>query len=287
MLSILDFIYQRLRLTFLVNELEIQDSGNDTDGDFFITLKNGKKFFGPKSRTKDKKFYRLLSRKTKEKLIFEAFGIAIDIIIRYQEGSLKLGGPAKELYYKASIGDVVAEMGAYQGFYTMYLSENVGSEGKIIAIEPIEQNLRFLRKNISSNRIENVEIIPFGVWKENAKLQFERRENDMQSSSADLTYKNDSTSFEIEVKTLDTILKSSNVESIDFMLIQLNGAELNALLGLKNFKPKNFSIAARYNVSDSDMVKEIVTLLGERSYDVKVIEKNYIFAKLDNDLSLN
>ena len=61
----------------------------------------------------------------------------MDILTRHIQGGLKLGGPKKQLYYKVNSGDFVAEMGAFRGYYCMMLAKQVGSNGRVIAIEPV------------------------------------------------------------------------------------------------------------------------------------------------------
>ena len=275
-LKIAENIFYKIKLLFYINKLKIEDTGKDEKG-IYVKLKNGKYFYGIPTRQKLRKYYSLLSPKNKKVISFNSFQTVYDIIIRYYKRGLKLGGPEKEMFYKLKEGDIVAEMGAYMGYYTLYLSEKVGNRGKIVAIEPLPDNLEYLRNNIIKNNIENVSIVPKGVWKEKDKLTFFQDKDDHQSASLILDKKNKT---DIDVDSLDNILKDSDIDNVDFMIIQLNGVEYEALLGLTKIKPKSISIAARY---DSDKIKaseKIKELLEQRNYDVKIVKKDYIFASL-------
>jgi Protein-L-isoaspartate(D-aspartate) O-methyltransferase (PCMT) len=50
-------------------------------------------------------------------------------------------------------GAIVIECGANHGFDTVLLSRWVGDEGKVIAVEPLPDNVAILRKNIEINSL--------------------------------------------------------------------------------------------------------------------------------------
>lgn len=281
MIKIARYIYQKAITSYRITKLRIKEAGLDENGDPYVTLQDEFTFSGPKTALKEKKFYDLfLSRKVKAKLPFDCYQVAMDIVIRYVEGNLKWGGPHKEAYYKIKTNDVVAEMGAFRGYYTLYLSKKVGENGRIIAIEPIPSNIQYLKKNIEINDIKNVTIIEKGVWNANDTKTFQRKATDYQSGSIDISYENEA-SLSVEVNTLDTILTRCNTKRVDLMLIQLNGAEYEALEGLKSFMPLNFAIAARYDKNDRRISSEIVQLLIKRGYNVKTLQEKFVYACLN------
>lgn len=273
------YILNRIGLVKKIAKLNIDMAGIDSDNLPFVRLNNGTVFYGPESKAKDRKYYNLLHKNVKKKLPFRTFVIAGDIVVRYMEGGLKYKGPKKEMYYKVKNGDNIAEMGAYMGFYTLYLSEKVGNDGHIIAIEPIPDNVKYLRKNIEANNIKNVTIVPKGVWKEKSVMTFSRKVGDNQSASVELNY-NNNTTFDVNVDSLDNILTDNKMERINFMLIQLNGVEPEALMGLSRYKPQNFAIAARYSKENENAAKKIRKVLNERGYSCNIEDKEFVFAKL-------
>jgi FkbM family methyltransferase len=60
----------------------------------------------------------------------------------------------------AKPGDVVLDIGANIGVYTLYLSRAVGPKGHVVAVEPDPENLSILRDNIKLNGCDNVTILP-------------------------------------------------------------------------------------------------------------------------------
>lgn len=277
----IEFIYYRIQLTRKIRKLEIQKAGKDAGGICFIKLKNDFIFYGPETRAKDIKYYKLLPKRIKFVIPGECYGIALDILTRYVGGGLKLGGPSKQSKYKVKAGDKVAEMGAFRGYYCMYLAKQVEKSGVVVAIEPLESNLFYLKKNIEANQLTQVIIIPKGVWKERSVMTFQREKSDYQSSSMDLQY-NNAEEFQVEVDSLDNMLKESGITHIDFMIIQLNGVELEALEGLTSDKPSNLAIAARYKKNGLHAAALIRKHLEHKNYKTEIIDRDFVFAQFEN-----
>jgi len=272
-------ILQKIRVTRALNKLNIGEAGVE-DQIPFVELSEGFRVFGLDTREKERKYYNLLCSSVKRKLPFECYKVAMDIYTRFVEGGLKLGGPGKEHFYQIKSGDTIAEMGAYMGYYTLYLSRMVGPDGIVVAIEPMPDNLKYLKRNIDYNGIKNVRVVEKGVWNKKEIQTFYQVESDTQSASLILEGKGKK-EFSIEVNTLDEILKEQKVKHVDFMLIQLNGIEPEALEGLNEIKPENFAIAARYKSGKAEPVPKINSLLSERDYKVNIVKRDYVYAQKD------
>ena len=205
MIKTVKHIYSRFGVIRKLKDLEIDCCGVDKENDPYVKLEGGGVFFGELTISKtDKLLYRFLSKKLKKKLSYECMNTALNIIIRYKEGALMYGGPKKQSQYKVKAGDTVSEMGAYQGFYSIRLAEQVGVKGKVIAIEPQPNNFRLLMKNKTINNLEQMIIVNKGVWSEDKFLNFSIKKNDGQSSSIELSHEGGNT-YEIEAKTLNSI----------------------------------------------------------------------------------
>ena len=250
-----------------------------SEGIPYLELKDGLRFYGLRPSQKDKKYYKLASSKVKKILPFEHYKVALDILIRFIEGGLKMGGPGKEMFYKVKPGDIVAEMGSYMGYYTMYLASKVGKKGRVIAIEPMPDNLSYLKKNIEYNGLTNVTIVEKGVWNKNEMQTFYQVGHDTQSASLILDGE-EKKKFQIEVNSLDTILENCKADYVDLMLIQLNGIEPEALEGLQKLKPQHLAVAARYKSGEDKPVPRISKILAQRGYESRVIKEDYIYASL-------
>jgi FkbM family methyltransferase len=275
------FSKQRRKLVVDVINLEI-DSVSKSRIDPFIKLNDGTIFYGfPPSLSQQVQYYIWLIWWRKPEIPVFSYGVASDIVVRYLEHGLKYGGPNKEKYYQPQLGDTVSEMGAYLGHYIVKLSRAVGPAGRVIAIEPMPRNLDILKRNVKENNLENVTIVPYGVWSENCSLNIITGKAGQQANSLiDTGDAVDSTS-EIQVRTLDTIFKKAQVTNVNFMVIQLNGTEIDALNGLNEVTASNISIAARYSTDKKNRSPDLISeCLYNRNYDVKIEDKEFVFASL-------
>jgi FkbM family methyltransferase len=72
---------------------------------------------------------------------------------------------AKQRLFSKAVapGDVVFDVGANVGFYTLLAAIRAGSAGRVYAFEPLPRNLEFLRRNLALNRIGNVTVLEAAV----------------------------------------------------------------------------------------------------------------------------
>ncbi|CAN5276221.1 hypothetical protein BH11BAC6_BH11BAC6_12680 [soil metagenome] len=147
-------------------------------------------------------------------------------------------------------GNVVIEVGAHIGFMTTYYSMLTGVNGKVYAFEPGINNLPYLVKNIAP--YNNIELIKEAVAAKDGVAVFYMESYTGQNNSlaADHTgiysHKNivdQKRKFTSEVKTtsLDNFSNKMLLQNVDFIKVDIESAEYNALLGMQQllalFKP--------------------------------------------------
>jgi tRNA A58 N-methylase Trm61 len=67
------------------------------------------------------------------------------------------------LRHLVSFGDHVVDIGAFVGFYTVYLSRLVGPEGRVYSIEPFPSTFEILTANVRKLSLRNVGLINCAV----------------------------------------------------------------------------------------------------------------------------
>lgn len=137
-------------------------------------------------------------------------------------------------------GDVVLDIGANIGYYTLIFAKLVGEEGKIFAFEPDPDNFALLNKNIKENKFENVVLINKAVSDNNGKTKLYLSED----NKGDHRIYNSGDSREsitVETVCLDDFLKDYK-DKIDFIKMDIQGAEGIALRGMVNTIKKNENI---------------------------------------------
>lgn len=171
-----------------------------------------------------------------------------------------------ELYRQLKKGDVVVDAGAYTGDYTIFAAKKVGPTGKIIAFEPDSKNREILRKNLKAEKIKNVILISRGLWNEENILRF-NSSNGLHSNIHGAVG-----NISIPVSKLDNELKKLKIKRLDFIKMDIEGAEIEALMGslktLKEFHP-SLAIASYHVVNGKETSLFLEEFLKKIGYNVK------------------
>ena len=78
-----------------------------------------------------------------------------------------------QLMSEVKPGDVVADVGAYIGLYTIALAKRVGHAGRVVAFEPDPANFTALKEHVSLNSLmDRVEPRPEAVGGSTGKVKF-------------------------------------------------------------------------------------------------------------------
>ncbi len=121
--------------------------------------------------------------------------------------------------------DVVFDVGANVGFYTLLASVLVGNEGKVIAFEPLPRNLAYLNRHIKMNHCLNVDVLSYAVSDCEMTAEFTFSKN---PSMGHLCTKGDIT---VQTILIDKLIESKQLLPPDVMKIDVEGAELSVLRG--------------------------------------------------------
>ena len=70
-------------------------------------------------------------------------------------------------------GDVVYDLGAHVGYFSIILSRLVGPTGMVYSFEPVEENYAYLLKHIALNKIRNVLTVRAAVGPATGKERFQ------------------------------------------------------------------------------------------------------------------
>ncbi len=122
-------------------------------------------------------------------------------------------------------GDVVYDIGANVGFYTLLASRLVGPAGRVVAFEPEPRNLAYLRRHLLLNGAANVAVVEAAVSDREGTLAFLRTEN---RSTGRLDQGGD---IAVKSVTLDGFLARGTERPPDVIKMDIEGGELAALTG--------------------------------------------------------
>lgn len=171
--------------------------------------------------------------------------------------------------YKLKEGDVIVDCGAYAGEFTLYAAIAVGNTGKVIAFEPDSQNYERLVNNIKLNNLTNVIAVPKGVWSQNTVLGFNNSHSGVSSFLFD--GKAEST-INVPVVRLDDELSENGIRKVDFIKMDIEGAEIEAIKGAKRVLESNdvhLAIASYHIVNGEKSCFELEKLLSSFGYSTR------------------
>ena len=180
-------------------------------------------------------------------------------------------------------GMTFLDIGANIGYFSIFAAQKVGEAGKVIAFEPGQRNGALLAMSVALNHLNNVEIYPFAVSDVDETVIYDSLvgSNGIVTRGIDLAAmqaQNLAHRTLVRAVSLDRVLR--DVERIDVIKIDIEGAEYRALLGaqdlLNRHKPlivSEFSPSALSAISGV-AAEEYLRLLVGHGYSLSVIENN-------------
>ena len=126
-------------------------------------------------------------------------------------------------------GDIVADVGAYVGLYTLALAQRVGPGGKVLAFEPDPDSFDGLSRHVALNRLTgNVELCRAVVGCEDGVVAFAAgRGSESRVATADGA---SAESVMVRVVRLDSVLRDGR---LDVLKIDVEGYEELVLQGAR------------------------------------------------------
>lgn len=144
-------------------------------------------------------------------------------------------------------GDYVIEGGANRGYFTPFFARWVGPKGRVYAFEPVPPTFKKLQAHCKVYNCDNLNLIPKALWHQNERLSmYVPGTQDGQASLTqhDTGYWNEQKevqTYEIDALRLDDFIEGVSLKRLDFIKLDLEGAELQALQGafrvLERFGP--------------------------------------------------
>jgi FkbM family methyltransferase len=120
-------------------------------------------------------------------------------------------------------GDVVYDVGANAGFFTLLASTLAGPSGAVYAFEPMERNLRYIREHLRLNRVANVHVVAMAISDRVGPVRFAAADNPAMGGLAA------GGDMEVQSTTLDAL--ASTIAPPSFIKMDIEGAEHAALTG--------------------------------------------------------
>lgn len=185
-------------------------------------------------------------------------------------------------------GDTVLDIGANIGLMTVPFSKMVGQNGKVVSFEPQSKIYYILCSNVVINNLNNVDLHNLAVGDSNQTLFLPNVDYTKSNNFGGISLSSNG-SLEVTQIKLDDL----SIEKINFIKVDVEGMELNVLMGstniLKKHRPILYIENDRKEKSENLLnflfsneyqcywhVSNLFNLNNHKKNSINVFDKNYI-----------
>lgn len=173
--------------------------------------------------------------------------------------------------FRPKEGDIVVDIGAAFGFYTILSSKRIGLNGKVVAIEAQPDSFEMLNRNIKLNELANVITLSYAVYSKNSRLKLYDNYSIMQERAR----KDLQQYIEVNAYTLDHLLfELIKITNVNWIKIDVEGAELEVLKGARNILSNSNDISILIEIHGQENYKQVIEFLVSYGFEIDY-EKAY------------
>lgn len=161
-------------------------------------------------------------------------------------------------------GDVVIDAGGCWGDTALYFANKVGANGMVYTCEFVPGNIGILEKNmdLNQNLSKRIELIRNPLWDKSGDILYY---SDNGPGSTVNSQKMPEQDLSVLTVSIDDLVEKKNLNKVNFIKMDIEGAELNALKGAINtiikFKPK-LAISIYHKLSDFKTIPAFLSSLN-------------------------
>lgn len=157
-------------------------------------------------------------------------------------------------------GDTVLDCGANVGTFARFALR--GGAARVVAIEPSPANLECLRRNFEQEiQAGRILLVAKGVWHEKGEMDLMVDPANRAADSFVMQREAATQAARVPLTTIDALVEELRLDRVDFIKMDIEGAETNALRGARNVikqhRPR-MSISAYHLPTDPREIPRIV-----------------------------
>src|SRR5215216_5903235 len=180
-------------------------------------------------------------------------------------------------YFRPKEGDIVIDIGAHIGRYTIIASKRVGANGKVVAIEANPSNFEMLNRNIKVNQLTNIISLNNAVYSKETKLKLYLPGEELGHTTYNTVMsdraKNEDKFVEVSANTLDYLLQLKEITDVNWVKIDVEGAEFEVLKGATNVLSKSKDIALLIEIHNlsggTNLYRPIIEFLNLYNFKIE------------------
>lgn len=169
---------------------------------------------------------------------------------------------------------VVVDIGAHNGYFSVFASMNTAKGSVIYAYEPVRENYDIMLQNLALNNIKNVKAINMGISREGQPLDIyiNSAHTGGHSIFRERVEKYDIANIEkIQVQCIpfDRVVPEE-VDTVDYCKIDIEGAEFEVLLGASEASLKKINnYAVEFHEFGGYKADDLLALFKHLGYEVQ------------------
>jgi FkbM family methyltransferase len=169
-------------------------------------------------------------------------------------------------------GMTVLDLGANIGYYTIQMAHKVGNTGRVVAFEPNPVVVEQLHHNIQLNNLSNIIVETLALSNTNGTCSFCAPEPGKESHGSLKQNISFTSTKQLTVKTkkLDDVLHRLGISKVDFIKIDVEGAEKLIFQGATELLSKRHKPTIIFECAES-----LCQPFGHRVIDVLIFLKSF------------
>jgi len=167
-------------------------------------------------------------------------------------------------------GDIILDIGANIGYYTILEADLVGAKGRVYAVEPVPKNIGLLKKNIELNNCQNIKVFPIGAGAKEGRVKIYLSES-CNLSSMNKNTKGIIDEIRVPIITLDKFLINKPFPNL--IRMDIEGYEYQVLKGmakiLKRGEPLKLLIEFHFHKLKKEQSIWMLEKLKKNGFSIK------------------
>lgn len=170
--------------------------------------------------------------------------------------------------FKPKVGEIVVDVGTYIGRYTLIAAEYVGDTGLVVGIEADFHNYQRTQRNVEINKAKNVVLVWSAASNHEGMVRLYQAEK---SGRHSLVYAR-ARYEDVPCKSIDNLLHELGVSRVDWVKIDVEGAELMVLEGSQKTLAENERLKLVMEIHPGADSDAIFRFLEQLHYEVQLLE---------------
>ncbi len=164
-------------------------------------------------------------------------------------------------------GDVVYDVGAHVGYFTIILARLVGPTGQVVAFEPFPANYDYILRHVTLNGLKNVRAVQAGVGARNEMIPFESTNHSATVRKA----KDTSGGLRFTVVNLIDFVRDNGLRLPDLIKMDIEGAEEEVVPTILDFVVEN-KVKLLISTHSDAITKKLADMLTSRGFRVTPLQ---------------